>query len=483
MQTNHPMFVEFHIIQNFAPTVLNRDQANLPKECYFGGTRRARVSSQSWKRAVRENEEFVRIVGASHIGDRSKNLVRHLVQRLHGKDAQKYADQSEVAQLVSKFVAWYVDGSSGKAIDEKTGENYKTTVQLFFSTQEVDWLQEQLELNWNNLQPLQAEQKTLSDKLDSLQKDRKKKQEEANAKAKEGDKKAKKTTIPQSDEEKKLEEQLGKNNPLSKKLQDMAKAVVGKALVNRAGIKKTAVNAADIALFGRMVASNTDLNVDAACQYGQAISTHSVQMETDFFVAMDDLPFPGDQGGDMLGQQDYNGSCYYRYARVDLGQLLFNLGDSEELKDAERKAEIRQLAHKSVEGFARAFLESVPAAKRGSHDNNAEPTFALAVVRKRGRSWSMVNAFERPVPLSRAGFLCPSIEQFDNHWKRMHASFDDPKDTTIQAALMLNVQDNCPTPNLSAEGNAQTVVNASDWAAQIADTLLPNANKESAQQL
>ncbi len=93
-----------------------------------------------------------------------------------------------------------------------------------------------------------------------------------------------------------------------------------------------------------MVASNTDLDIDGACQFGQAISTHTVQMETDFFAAVDDLPFEGDQGADMLGQQDFNSSCFYRYARVDLKQLLENLdGDTE-------------LARKTLEGFARSVL-------------------------------------------------------------------------------------------------------------------------------
>src|SRR3989442_1079806 len=47
------MFVELHMIQNFAPSNLNRDDTGSPKECEFGGYRRARISSQCLKRAVR----------------------------------------------------------------------------------------------------------------------------------------------------------------------------------------------------------------------------------------------------------------------------------------------------------------------------------------------------------------------------------------------------------------------------------------------
>ena len=46
-------------------------------------------------------------------------------------------------------------------------------------------------------------------------------------------------------------------------------------------------HAVDIALFGRMVADDTDLNVDAACQVAHAISTHAAENEYDFFTAVD----------------------------------------------------------------------------------------------------------------------------------------------------------------------------------------------------
>ena len=47
------MFVELHILQNFAPSNLNRDDTNAPKDCEFGGFRRARISSQCIKRSIR----------------------------------------------------------------------------------------------------------------------------------------------------------------------------------------------------------------------------------------------------------------------------------------------------------------------------------------------------------------------------------------------------------------------------------------------
>ncbi len=50
------MFIELHMIQNFALSNLNRDDTGSPKDCEFGGYRRARISSQCLKRAIRHDE-------------------------------------------------------------------------------------------------------------------------------------------------------------------------------------------------------------------------------------------------------------------------------------------------------------------------------------------------------------------------------------------------------------------------------------------
>ena len=47
------MRIEIHVLQNFAPSNLNRDDTGSPKDAEFGGYRRARISSQCLKRAVR----------------------------------------------------------------------------------------------------------------------------------------------------------------------------------------------------------------------------------------------------------------------------------------------------------------------------------------------------------------------------------------------------------------------------------------------
>ncbi|NED90610.1 type I-E CRISPR-associated protein Cas7/Cse4/CasC, partial [Streptomyces sp. SID11233] len=58
----------------------------------------------------------------------------------------------------------------------------------------------------------------------------------------------------------------------------------------------------DVALFGRMVADSTDLNVDAAAQVAHALSVHAVESESDYFTAVDDMNEDGeDSGAGMIG--------------------------------------------------------------------------------------------------------------------------------------------------------------------------------------
>lgn len=94
--------------------------------------------------------------------------------------------------------------------------------------------------------------------------------------------------------------------------------------------KKEAVGmceeAGDIALFGRMIASSLEHNVDAALSISHAITTHGSFAETDFWTGMDDL-VPADRNTAAMMNHNYFGSgVFYTYICVDLEQLYENLG-------------------------------------------------------------------------------------------------------------------------------------------------------------
>ncbi len=87
------MIVELHLIQNFAPANLNRDDTGAPKTCEFGGVRRARISSQALKRAIRQLWRDESLLPPEHRAQRTKLLVRELATRLaaRGRDAEQAA--------------------------------------------------------------------------------------------------------------------------------------------------------------------------------------------------------------------------------------------------------------------------------------------------------------------------------------------------------------------------------------------------------
>ena len=85
--------------------------------------------------------------------------------------------------------------------------------------------------------------------------------------------------------------------------------------------------AADVAMFGRMLADNPDYNREAAVQVAHAITTHRVTVEDDFYTAMDDLKLPSeDAGAGFMGEAGFGSGVFYLYACVDLGLLQRNLG-------------------------------------------------------------------------------------------------------------------------------------------------------------
>ena len=76
------MFVELHILQNFAPANLNRDDTGAPKDCEFGGYRRARISSQALKRSARDMFSQQGLIPKENLAKRTVRLVDGTAKRL-----------------------------------------------------------------------------------------------------------------------------------------------------------------------------------------------------------------------------------------------------------------------------------------------------------------------------------------------------------------------------------------------------------------
>lgn len=154
------MKVELHILQNFAPSCLNRDDTNSPKDCLFGGVRRARISSQCLKRAIRTSEEFQPVLDDIE-GIRTKLLVSKLSENL----VQLGAGIEEADNVSCAFVECY----SGLDKDKR-----RTEVLLYVGTDEINRMTEELWARWDELLQAAADDAVAgNDKDDKKKKDSK----------------------------------------------------------------------------------------------------------------------------------------------------------------------------------------------------------------------------------------------------------------------------------------------------------------------
>lgn len=127
-----------------------------------------------------------------------------------------------------------------------------------------------------------------------------------------------------------------------------------------------ATGAADIGLFGRMLAKDPGFNVEAAAQVAHAISVHKVAIEDDYFTAVDDLNTREVSGAAHVGTQEFASAVLYQYVCIDLALLAENLGNDGELMK------------KTVAAFAEACLTVAPCGKQNSFASRAFASFALA---------------------------------------------------------------------------------------------------------
>lgn len=310
-------YIDVHVLQTVPPSNLNRDDTGSPKTAFFGGVRRARVSSQAWKRAARV--AFADQLDPSSLGVRSRRLVEVIADEIRRNDSA--VDATMLAEKVLDKVGIKLKAARGKPDAPKESEF------LYF-------------LSRRQIENLAA---------------------------------AALTAGPD-----------GHYPPEVKKIADREHSV-------------------DIALFGRMVADQTDLNVDAACQVAHALSVHAVEDESDYFTAVDDHKAADeeeDAGAGMIGTVEFNSSTLYRYATIDLGALSRNLGDPAAVRRA-------------VEVFLDAFVTSMPTGKQNTFANRTLPDAVLVQVRD-NQPVNYVGAFEEAI-VSREGRVREAVDRLASH--------------------------------------------------------------------
>lgn len=339
-------YLDVHVLQTVPPSCVNRDDTGSPKTAIYGGTTRARVSSQAWKHAMREmfREELIE---PDMLGARTKNVISMVAEEI-----LKLNPDAKAAELAEKVLT-----SAGvKFKDDKKGETKdKKAEALFFMSA-------------------------------------------AQAKA-------------------------------------LAEIAVSEGTADKDACKKALKNnpSVDIALFGRMVASEATLNCDASAQVAHSISTHTVQNEYDYFTAVDDLAPEDNTGAGHLGTVEFNSSTLYRYATVNLVELSNALG--------------KQVTAETAAKFVEAFVRSMPTGKQNTFANRTLPSMVYVTIR-RDQPVNLCGAFEKPVSTKNGGYSEESEEKFVEYANKVYGKYASKPDRAFAVGEAVGKLEECKCMSL-----------------------------------
>lgn len=325
-------FIQFHTLTSWSSVLLNRDQAGLAKRMPYGGAVRGRISSQCQKRAMQfaGGEHDLANIDGLDLGTRSRMLVDSIMGGLaEGRDPI-------AVDAVRDAFNTYIYGNAD--LDKRQA--------LLMGEAETRYLTSLM--------------RTALDKAPEV---------EITKKGKESDDDAKKRAIGDMCD---ADNYTGSGN--NKKRKNFTKLIEG----------ATVPESLRSALFGRMVTSDAMSQMEAAIYVKQAMTVSELESEVDFLVAVDELVERGTAG--MFDAELISG-LYYRYAVLDVGQALTNLGG-----DKAAAAEVaRRLAY--------LFTTVTPGAKKGSTAPFARADFVMTEIGNT-QPRSLDGAFWKPLAAS-----------------------------------------------------------------------------------
>jgi CRISPR system Cascade subunit CasC len=189
------------------------------------------------------------------------------------------------------------------------------------------------------------------------------------------------------------------------------KAVVKKAIK---ALGSKVKDAADIAIFGRMIANDKTLSVEGAGLFNHPLSTHRAASELDFFSSVDERRGEEESGAGHIGTLEFSSACYYRYVGLNLSLLR---GESH----------LQHLPPKDYFSVLRTFLHSavmaVPTARKNSMQGFCPPAYVLGVHRT-GQPLQLMGAFESPIRANGNGYVEPSITALKAHYDALKQTYD-----------------------------------------------------------
>jgi len=261
-------FIEIHMLQNYAPSNLNRDDTGSVKDCTFGGYPRARISSQAIKRSIRVSDFFLENL-KEYLGERTKFLPKEIKRYL--TEEKKYSEE-DATVWAGKFLEI---GKSDKNKDKKNKDEddkkkkkdnpkedalLETAQLMFYGKEELKKI-----IDW-----IIAQENNIPDKIDPK--------------------------------------------------------------IIQSALKDLKAKPVDIALFGRMTTLEAFEDVTAACQVAHAISVNQFNTEFDYFTAVDDLKgtYQDHQGSAFIQETEFTSACFYKYFAIDYDAFVKSIGGETE---------------------------------------------------------------------------------------------------------------------------------------------------------
>lgn len=183
------------------------------------------------------------------------------------------------------------------------------------------------------------------------------------------------------------------------------------------------IRAADIALFGRMLAEKPEYNVEAACQVAHAITVHKVLVEEDYYTAVDDLnKGEEDAGAGHIGETEFGSGVYYLYLCIDRDSLVSNLDGDEEL------------ANRTIAALMKSAATVAPTGKQNSFASRARAHYILC---EKGdyQPRTLAAAFLKPVEDRQDGYLVEAIKALEQEKKRLDTAYGETPASAVMNAV------------------------------------------------
>lgn len=343
-------FIDVHVLQSVPVSALNRDDLNAIKSVEYGGVRRTRVSSQCWKRALRENFQDA----ISKYATRTRRIAEGVANVLTEKHdwPEQLAQKAGAHVVAASGIAFEV---ASESVDEPgTTSSDKESANTPQKKRSSKKTRQPIPNKVTNNGLVYLTEGALEDLAEIVVQHRRKLEKAGDITG---------------------EKQTGSLLP------DDVRDIIRRS------------NAV-IGTFGRMLSEVDQAGVDGAVQVAHALTTHRSDIQVDYFGAVDDLTAEwGDStGSGYMDEAEFSAGTFYRFGTIDLRELRANMGKCCDAEDP------RVIAGT----FLGSFIRSLPQAKKNSTAPHTAPDLVHIAVRA-DRPLSFAAAFETPVRATRDG--------------------------------------------------------------------------------